>query len=459
LQLLNPTDPLVRRFDTDWITPVFSPLALFEVPGANGDLSASSYQTQGLSTTKVTWSTKTTVIGTDASRAGMEAGLAKLAKNNGPETLIGVKVSSKQVKQPDGSYKTEYVATRTSRTKSSSSKPVAPVTHNGVAIAQTFRVARGLKASKLGFFLTQIDSSGDVTVLLCRTHNGKPDQNAVLSKVTVAYADLKSAGQETVANIIPAALEAGTLYSMILVTTGNHRVQTGAPGYTEGQFFSGQDNDWISTDASRDVKIKVYADKFERTRTEVSLQTITLSGGITSIATVVDIDEPDGTEAYLEGKIAGVWKSLKEPDALASAPDTIELRLVLLGTSDLQPSVKLGNNLITVRRAGTTLDHLSTARTLLSGKQNFVVDLWLDNYDPEDADQDLVVRLMHGASFATATTGTAGQVDEDSMGTKRARFAFNVGAPITTYKIAIDGERGAAVPPYNIIERVDVAVS
>ncbi|WP_439616669.1 hypothetical protein [Shinella sp.] len=336
---------------------------------------------------------------------------------------------------------------------------MATVTHTGVAIAQTFRTARAMKISRVGFFLTQLDTSGDVTILLCETNNAKPDQRKVISKVTVPYADLKTGGLETTANLPPGSFEAGKLYSFILITGGNHRIQTAPVGFTEGTLFYGQDQDWVSPTTGRDLKIKLYADKFTRTRTEVSMGTITLAGGIDALEYDIQADEPDGTGFYLEGRIAGVWRDLKEPDVLASRPDTIELRGVFIGTSSLQAAIKLGNNVITVRRAGLALHHLSTARTLGSAKQNFIVDLWLDNYDPTDPDQDLEVKLKHGGSFASTTTGTAGQVLDDTAGTKRARFAFAVGSNISTYKIDITGARTEDVPPYLVLERVDVAVS
>lgn len=336
---------------------------------------------------------------------------------------------------------------------------MATVTHTGVAIAQTFRVARAMKISRIGFFLTQIDTSGDVTVLLCETKNAKPDQSNVISKVTIPYADLKTGGLETTATLPPGSFEAGKLYGFILITTGNHRIQTAPTGFTEGTLFYGQDQDWVSPTTGRDLKIKLYADKFTRTRTEVSFGTITLAGGIDSLEYQIDVDEPEGTEFYLEGRIAGVWRDLKDPNALASKPDTIELRGIFIGTSSLQAAIKLGNNVIRVRRAGTTLHHLSTQRTLPAAKQNFVIDLWLDNYDPTDPGQDLDVSLKHGVGFGTTTVGSAGQVLDDTAGTKRARFAFAVGSNISNYKIDIAGARDADVPPYLILERVDVAVS
>lgn len=336
---------------------------------------------------------------------------------------------------------------------------MATTTHTGVAIAQTFRVARAMKTSRVGVFFTALDTTGDVTFLLCDTLNGKPNQRAVLSKVTVAGADLKSGGQETAATLPPASLEAGKLYGLILIAAGGHRLATAPTGYTEGTLFYGQDQDWVSPLIGKDLKIKLYADKFTQTRTEVTLQTISLAGGIDSVEMEFDVDEPDGTEVYLEGLISGVWKSLKDPESLASRPDTIGLRMVFLGTSDLQASVKTGNGLIRARRALLTLQHRSIARTLLTPKQNFVVDVWLDNYDPTDDGQDLSISLKHGTGFATTSTGTAGQVLEDTAGTKRARFAFNAAAPISTYKVDIAGARDADTPPYLILEATSVAVS
>lgn len=114
LQLLNPTDPLVRRWDTDWITPAHDYEVLLEVPGANGDLAASSYQTQGVVTKARSSSSKVTTIGTYTSAAAAKKGLQNLARENGEADIYRYhSVQSKQVKQPDGSYKTQYVVVHT----------------------------------------------------------------------------------------------------------------------------------------------------------------------------------------------------------------------------------------------------------------------------------------------------------------------------------------------------------
>lgn len=105
LQLLNPTDPLVRRWDTDWITPAHDYETLLEVPGSNGDLSASSYQTQGVVTNTKSSSSKQVTVGTYTSVAAAKAALTKSYGTNS-----GSIISETKVKQADGSYKTQYVA-------------------------------------------------------------------------------------------------------------------------------------------------------------------------------------------------------------------------------------------------------------------------------------------------------------------------------------------------------------
>ena len=113
LQLLNPTDPLVRRWDTDWITPAHEYETLLEVPGSNGDLAASPYQTQGVGTSTKSSGSKETTVGTFTSAAAAQKGLETLAKNNGADVYKTTSVKSVQVKQPDGSYKTQYVVVST----------------------------------------------------------------------------------------------------------------------------------------------------------------------------------------------------------------------------------------------------------------------------------------------------------------------------------------------------------
>ncbi|WP_439616668.1 hypothetical protein [Shinella sp.] len=104
LQLLNPTDPLVRRWDTDWITPAHEYETLLEVPGSNGDLAASSYQTQGVVTEVKSSGSKQVTVGTYTSVAAAKAALLKSGGT------AGTVISETKVKQADGSYKTQYVA-------------------------------------------------------------------------------------------------------------------------------------------------------------------------------------------------------------------------------------------------------------------------------------------------------------------------------------------------------------
>ncbi|PZP64495.1 MAG: hypothetical protein DI604_26880 [Delftia acidovorans] len=450
MTLLNPTDPLVKRYDTNWIQPASTPVQMLEVPGSSGSVNMSSYQTQGAPV--------------QVKKTGYRS--VTYQDYGGPTTYEQQQAwgyTYDYVVAAGWGQPAYYVRTVQEAYDYYETQPGPVVTHTGVQISQTVLAPRSFNCSQIGFFIEQLDASGDVTVILCETKDGKPNLAAALAKVTVAYADLKSGGLETVATIKPALVEAGKLYGIVLITQGGHKIIMGGAGYTEGQFYYGQDGDWVTTDATRDLKLKLYANKFNRTRTEVALGTVTLAGGIDSFAWKASVLIPDGTDFFVEAKVAGVWHALDDFGFLDNRPDTLELRGVFLGTSDLQPSVELGADKITLRRMEDTLDHLSTVRTLAAAKQNFVVDLILHNYDEDSAAQDLEVTLKSGAGYATSTTASSVTVVPDTLYTKRVRFTFHTASAVTSYKIAIHGERDtdldADVPPFTVTERIDAAIT
>lgn len=450
LALLNPTDPLVKRYDTNWIQPASTPVQMMEVPGASGSVNMSSYQTQG-APVQVKKTGYRTVTYRDYS---------------GPTTweqTVSSGYTYDYVSAAGWGQPAYYVRTVSEAYDYYETEPGPVVTHTGVQISQTVLAPRSFNCSQIGFFCEQLDTSGDVTVLLCETKDGKPNLAATLAKVTVAYADLKSGGLEATATIKPALVEAGKLYAIVLITQGGHKIVIAGAGYTEGQFYYGQDGDWVTTDATKDLKLKLYANKFNRTRTEVALGTVTLAGGIDSFAWNASVLIPDGTDFFIEAKVAGIWHSLDDFGFLDNRPDTLELRAVFLGTSDLQPSVELGADKITLRRMEDTLDHLSIVRTLASAKQDFVVDLILYNYDEDSPAQDLTVTLKSGGGYATSTAATSATVVQDTLYTKRVRFTFHTAAAVSSYKIAIHGERDidldSEVPPFTVIERIDAAIN
>ncbi|GHA13333.1 hypothetical protein GCM10007989_04910 [Devosia pacifica] len=445
LSLLNPTDPKVKRYEADWIQPSYSPKVMLEVLGESGTITMSSYQTQGADTQKAVVSRK------EVKYQGFMADYVNRQLDAGRKVRRGITLA-------DGSRGYYYITKEYKDVTTYVTVPGPVTTHTGAQLSQTVLAPRTFVMSQLGFFLAELDASGDVTVLVTKTKDGKPDLDAVINRVTVARANLIGGG-ETVAAIQPTLLEAGQLYAFVFITQGGHKITVAEAGSTEGQFYYGQDGAWVSTDATRDVKLKLYANKFDRTRTEVALGTVTLAGGISDISWGTDVIEPEGTQIYLEARKAGHWYTLYDHGFLDDEPDTLELRAVFVGTSDLQPSLKLGADLITLHRVGDTIEHLSTARILAAGKQNFVVDLHLTNYSPDDPDQDLTVTLKRGAGYATTTTASAEVVEDDILGTKRVRFSFNTGTPITSYKIAISGSRQAPAFPFLVLERVDVAIS
>jgi hypothetical protein len=477
LTLLNPTDPLVRRYDGDWITPAMSHVLMLEVPGQQGDLVMSSYQMKAQVTrSKLVWHHQhhNGFCASFALRHWKKArdywlsswAQALWATAYAHTTWWNLYLRAHHNHRHNHALISGYPALYFHHHHHWVPETVyyqsnTTVNHTGAMIAQTFMAPRDFNLSQVGFFLTSLDTSGDVTVIITETKNGKPDIDNVLAKVTVTYADLKSNAQETLSALSNCSLKGGNLYAAILLTQGGHRVATAAPGYTEGMCYYGNDDTWVVTDASRDLKLRFYAQKHTRTRTEVTLGTVVLAGGVTDMTIATEILQPEGTEAIFEVRKnnSGNWIALNTPGLFSDQPDTLELRVVFLGTSDLQPSIKLGNDRVRLMRLGTTLSHLSVVRTLASSKRYFRIDLWVSNHDPDDADQTLTVKLKHGGGYSSETTASAVVDRDDEQQTKIVSFIFDTTTPVTTYKIEITGSRANGAPPYVVLERTDIAAN
>lgn len=339
-------------------------------------------------------------------------------------------------------------------------------THTGVSVAQTVLVARPFLLNAVGFFITQKAASGDVTVLATKTVGGKPDMNAVLSRVTVAHADLKS-GIETIATLPQTLVDGGNLYAIVFITGGGHKMALAGAGYTEGQFYYGQtvspgQVDWVSTDPNNDIKLNLYTPKFTRTRTEVNLTTVVKAGGIDNLEIRTEQLTPKGTELFFEVRHSGTsgqWRPVSQPDILRTEPDTLELRAVFLGTSDLQPSLRLGAGKVRLRKIGSAILHKSIVRTLGASKTEFQVDLLLSNYDPDDTDQVLAVKMRTGVGYTTVTNPTSSTVTELTGGVIRKSFKFTLGSAATTFVLEISGSRANDSLPYLVTQSAYVAIS
>jgi len=323
---------------------------------------------------------------------------------------------------------------------------------NGAIVAQTFMISSPMWLSALGLFFTQKDSSADIKVVICETDNGKPNLQKALTMVTVSQADIKKYPDETVINLTPVFLKAGR-YAVCFITQGNYRVATvSGQNYLQGTLFFGTDGDYFTGDLTKDLMFKLYAAQFKTARTEVQLQPVSLSGGITDLQIIAPAIVPEGTELIYEINVGGKWYPLKETGKLSSAPDIVPLRAVMLGTADLQPALILTEQAITASRPATTFYATSTQRTLSAARQNIDVQLLLHKFNATD--HTINCQLLSDSNTYDPATVTTQEEDTDTV---RKTFSFNISAGIQSYKIKISGSRASRAEPFSVVERIDIA--
>jgi len=306
--------------------------------------------------------------------------------------------------------------------------------------------------SALGLFFTQKDTSADIKVVICETDNGKPNLQKTLTMVTVSPEDIKKYPDETMINLTPVFLKPGR-YAVCFITQGNYRVATvSGQNYLQGTLFFGTDGDYFTGDLMKDIMFKLYAAQFKTARTEVQLQPVSLSGGITDLEIQAGAVIPEGTDLIFEVNVGGKWYPIKEAGHLAGAPDIVPLRAVCLGTVDLQPAILLKQNAITASSPATTFYATSTQRSLSSARQNIDVQLLLHKFNATD--HTINCQLLSGSNTYNPATVTTQEEDTDTV---RKTFSFNISAGIQNYQIKISGARSSNAEPFAVVERIDIA--
>jgi hypothetical protein len=332
-------------------------------------------------------------------------------------------------------------------------------TINGALAAQSTVLPRAGWVVQLGLYYTQIGSVGDVEVLITRCTNGVPDPLKVISRATLARADMKKYPQVTLLPIQPVMGQSGERIGVIEISQGNHFVAMGAPGYTEGNFFRGTAaGGYLQGDIAQDRKLEIYMANFASPRTEVMLQNVSLSGGINNIAIQTEQPVLDGATLTYEAQIAGIWQPItgKNLGAFAGSPDIIPLRAVFLGTADIQVGMQLGTGRITASRPTLSSTVVSAAITT-PAKRYFQIDLVVPRWDA--AKNTVTMEMLTGGSYATVTaSSTAVVLDEAGRpGWKRLRFTFDTTSTVTSYKVKTILTRASDGKPVRRMERTSVA--
>jgi hypothetical protein len=435
LALFNPYDPNIKRFD-NLILPNFDLICKLETKGHSGDVSISKYQWQTYTLKKYTYYQWYWVYGWSWScywywyyRYWYWYWYYYYWWYGWCGYWVAYPV-------------TEYRLEATTHTI------------NGAIVAQTFMISSPMWLAGLGLYFTQKDSNADIHIVICETEGGKPVLQKTLTHVTLKPSDVQKYPAETIINLPPVFLKPGR-YAICFITQGDYRVATvSGQNYLQGTLFYGTDGDYFTGDLTKDIMFRLYAAQFKQARTEVQLQPVSLAGGITDLQIIAPAIVPEGTELIYEINVGGKWYPLKETGKLSSAPDIVPLRVVMLGTADLQPALILTEQAITASRPAETFYATSTERVLSASRQNIDVQVLLHKFNP--AKHTINCQLIDTLSNTIYNPALVTTEQEDE-GALRKTFTFNISAGIQRYKIKLSGSRTSDAEPYAIIERIDIA--
>lgn len=437
IMLLNPYDAAVNRHADDLVLPAYVSRARLQTSGYSGDLSISQYQVQTQTLRAYTYTVWDYHYGWNFNYYGGWY-------NSWYYNYYGYYY---------GWY--GYYGYYTSRQETAYQLETVTTSYNGAIVGQTFLASNAMWLTKVGLQFTQVASSGDVLIAICETEGGKPNLHATLTKVTLAPADIKRYPTETTIPVPPVLLTAGKRYALVIITQGDHRVATvSGNSFTQGTLFFGTDGDYFTGDLTKDLMFTLYAAQFNQPRVEITLQAASLAGGMTDLAISTPQVVPEGCEVQYEIQVAGKWYKLGDPVLrLATQPDIVPMRVVLLGTQDIAPAVRLTPNAVTASRPATNMVHWSKPRTLASTSTSITVQIVVAQWDA--ANHTLNCSLLSGTTtYSPVTTVTKTEPDGQA---KRITFTFAPNPGISTYRIKLTGIRTPASQPFVIVERTDFA--
>ncbi|MCZ4273989.1 hypothetical protein, partial [Maritalea porphyrae] len=326
-------------------------------------------------------------------------------------------------------------------------------TVQGFQIGSTFLNSQEGSLGRINLYFTRKAESGDVHVFLTETDAaGRPDPTRVLHKMTKTPAELNAdlAGlTPTSFDVEAASLVKGRLYGIWIVSQGSHFCSTVSGNkYAQGAFFQRNGDDWVPAAADIDLAFELWFNGYKDTRVEVQLNGCELAGGIENLLINCDTSIPEGTNIVIEGLIGGVWQALfggvgSLLSALSSRPSIVQLKAILIGTTDAMPSFGIGDtrSSMVAARGDINLDHISTVRTLSAPCDTVEVVLRAKHWDA--ADHTLTCKILVGGSYDTVeavdvTTDLEEPETLDKL--KSKKFVFNLAAPVSSYKIQIDGD-------------------
>ena len=321
---------------------------------------------------------------------------------------------------------------------------------NGSIYAQSFLVAQPMLMTSIDLHFAKVGLDGDVHIAVVEVSTGgTPLFDRVLAVSTIEHKDMAVGWVNCVTPYT--LMESGKRYAIVTVTTGAHAlsVSTGNK-YTGGTQFICTDGVFAQGSMDIDFCFRVNGARYHSPRTVIPMQTLNLADGMTQIDMLFSGWVPGGTALVWEIRPVGTtaWVELDDGDPstnpLVGLPASVELRLVMVGTADLQPMIQLDAKAVSrVARNRTNMKAVTKAFDFGISTSAIVTQYTLDAFDP--AHHTFTPRIMVGNNvIAPGTTVVTTDpnnparrtfVSTYSLGaaTQNARmhFAANTDNPVT----------------------------
>ncbi len=261
---------------------------------------------------------------------------------------------------------------------------------NGSIYGQSFLVAQPMQLTSLDLSFARVGADGDVHVFIVETTTGgMPRFDAVLAQGKLNHADLVVGWNKVVLPIT--LLESGKRYAFVTVTTGAHALHiSGSNKYTGGTQFLTTDGAFSQGSTETDICFRLNAARYHSPRTVIPMQALNLADGMTQIDMLFAGWVPGGCQLGWEIRPSGsnVWTELDDGDPttnpLVGLPASVELRMVMMGTADLQPMIQLDQKAISrVARNRSTMRAVTKSFPFGFATTSIQTQFTLDSFDPD----------------------------------------------------------------------------
>lgn len=469
LSLLTPGDPSIQISNTGLLLPKYAEIPLLSVKGRDAEVAVSNGGSQ-----TINYVLKT------ISKTRIRYGASFLICTNAQWWKTGRYDSVKGVFYKDGvEYAVEFAEQHPSNNALHSVKRLRQIfidsyeepywsattvaaSYNGQVAGNTFMVPRSAWVTGFNIGFSRRDAGGgDVRLGLCEVNDsGAPDYGKVLAVTTVVHANVKVWPAMTKFSIEPIYLEGGKRYAWFIITPGNHWLaMVEGNKYAQGTFFVSTDGAWSQGNIAQDACFEVLAAEFEASRLVVNLNNWNLSGGLTDIDLMLMTVAKEGAfYIQFEVQVGAVWVPLAEVASgnspLYGLPASLNARMILIGTTDVMPGIKLAESTVTRSRPRVAGVHISGVQTAPANVDEVHIIAVLEHYI--EANHDCVVALMTGVGYATVTA--AASVTDEAMpdGSTRRTWVFTGFTPTTTWKRRTTMATTSALSVYLVSEMTDV---